>query len=47
MSDGRVGAVAMVGWGLLLAALFSLIAPWLAGVRLLDPIQVSDDMVLH
>lgn len=47
VSDGRVGAVAMVGWGLLLAALVSLVAPWLAGVRLLDPIQVSDDMVLH
>ena len=46
-ADGRVGAVALVGWGLLLAALVSLIAPAIAGRRLLDPIQVADDLVLH
>jgi MFS family permease len=44
---GRVEAVALVGWGLLLAAVFSLIAPRLAGLRLLDPIQVKGDMALH
>lgn len=47
VADGRVGAVALVGWGLLLAALVSLIAPAIAGKRLLDPIQVADDLVLH
>ncbi|KAF1025963.1 MAG: Tetracycline resistance protein, class B [Pseudomonas sp.] len=43
----RVGAVVLVGWGLLLAALVSLIAPALAGKRLLDPVQVADDVLLH
>ena len=47
VAQGRVGAVALVGWGLLLAALVSLIAPAIAGKRLLDPIQVADDLVLH
>jgi len=47
VADGRVGAVALVGWGLLLAALVSLIAPAIAGKRLLDPTQVADDLVLH
>ena len=47
VADGRVGAVALVGWSLLLAALIALIAPWLAGKRLLDPIQVADDLVVH
>jgi hypothetical protein len=44
---GRVEAVALVGWGLLLAAVFSLIAPRLAGLRLLDPIAVKGDLALH
>lgn len=47
VANGRVGAVTLVGWGLLLAALVALIAPWIAGKRLLDPIQVADDLVLH
>ncbi|NWA02288.1 MFS transporter [Pseudomonas gingeri] len=47
LAEGRVGAVAVIGWGLLLAAAFALIAPLLAGLRLLDPIQVPDDMALH
>ncbi|MGY4638260.1 MFS transporter [Pseudomonas sp. P7548] len=47
VAGGRVGAVALVGWGLLLAALVALIAPWIAGKRLLDPIQVANDVVLH
>lgn len=46
-AGGRVDAVALVGWGLLLAAAFSLIAPRLAGLRLLDPIQAQADMPLH
>jgi MFS family permease len=44
---GRAEAVALVGWGLLLAAVFSLIAPRLAGLRLLDPIAVKGDLALH
>lgn len=47
VAGDRVGAVALVGWGLLLAALVSLIAPAIAGRRLRDPIQVADDVVLH
>lgn len=46
-AGGRVDAVAMIGWGLVFAAFFSLIAPRLAGLRLLDPIQVKGDVALH
>lgn len=47
LAGGRVESVATMGWGLLLAALFSLFAPRLAGLRLLDPIQTTGDAVLH
>lgn len=47
VGGGRVEAVALVGWGLLLAAVFSLVAPRLAGLRLLDPIAVKGDIALH
>jgi MFS family permease len=39
IADGRVGAVALVGWGLLLMAVFALIAPRLAGMRLFEPLS--------
>ncbi|MBV1789126.1 MFS transporter [Marinobacterium sp. D7] len=43
----RAGAVELIGYGLVLAAAFSLIAPCLAGFRLRDPIQSAGDMPLH
>ncbi|AMN80557.1 MFS transporter [Pseudomonas azotoformans] len=43
----RSEAVGAVGWALLLAAVFSLIAPRLAGLRLFDPIQAKGDITLH
>lgn len=47
LAGSRAGAVELIGYGLLLAAAFSLIAPRLAGFCLSDPIQSSGDMPLH
>ncbi|MDF0729511.1 MFS transporter [Pseudomonas entomophila] len=47
LMGSRAGAVELIGFALLATAAFSLVAPALAGLRLRDPIQASDDTPLH